>query len=239
MDAVTLSPSAVMPLSHLEILLRLGGAFLAGMALGFEREGHGRAAGLKTMILAASAAAVAMILGDHLYRESFLTPGAVFRPDRGRLAAGILTGIGFLGAGAILRKGASIRGVTTGAVLWTATILGMSFGSGAYFVGFIGLVISLIVLFLLPRLESKLRRDHYAQVLLTLDPEAGDESEWRSVIEGMGFAITGLERDVRNSRGRIHLTYFIRSDVPAGAAAPMRLIQTLAQANGVRRVQWK
>ncbi len=239
MDASSLAAIAPGPLSQLEILCRLAGAFGVGLALGYEREGHGRSAGLKTMILAATAAAVAMILGDHLYRESFLSPSAVFRPDRGRLAAGILTGIGFLGAGAILRKGASIRGVTTGAVLWSATILGMAFGSGAYFVGTVGLAISLLVLFVLPHIESKLRRDHYARVELTLDPDAGDESEWRTLMEGMGFSITGLERDVRNAGGRIRLTYHVRSDVPAGATAPMRLVQTLAQADGVRRVRWK
>src|SRR3989338_1113510 len=114
-----LNPLTAVPL--LDALTRIGFSLGAGLILGLERESHGRAAGLKTTVLACVASCLAMILSENFYLESAGAAG-VFRPDRARLAAGILTGIGFLGAGAIIRQGTLVRGVTTAAVLWYITI---------------------------------------------------------------------------------------------------------------------
>src|SRR3954465_8156256 len=114
----------------------------AGLVLGLERESHGRAAGLKTTILACVASCLAMILSEDFYRESFNQAASMMRPDRARLAAGILTGIGFLGAGAIIRQGTLVHGVTTAAVLWYTTILGLAFGSGHIAIGVMGACIA-------------------------------------------------------------------------------------------------
>src|SRR5882757_2438302 len=94
-----------------DVLLRIAGAFTGGFIIGWERETHGRAAGLRTTILACVAAALAMILSQVLFVQSGAMPGVgSWRPDPARLGAGILTGIGFLGGGAILRHGEFIRG---------------------------------------------------------------------------------------------------------------------------------
>src|SRR6267378_7219643 len=126
-------------LSVREMFLRLLMAFLAGFLVGWERESHGRPAGLRTNILACTAAALAMLVSEVLFTQSAASAGSgSWRPDPARLGAGILTGIGFLGGGTILRHENLIRGVTTAASLWFVTVLGLTFGSGEYFLGAVG-----------------------------------------------------------------------------------------------------
>src|SRR5947208_7485676 len=149
-------------LSYADMFLRLLMAFLAGLAIGWERESHGRPAGLRTTILACVASAVAMMVSEILFAQSAATnPSASWRPGPARLGAGILTGIGFLGAGTILRHENVIRGVTTAATLWFVTVLGLAFGSGEFSLGFIGFGIALVTLFVLPRFEKHIRSDWY------------------------------------------------------------------------------
>src|SRR5258706_1598343 len=127
-------------LSVREMFLRLLMAFLAGFVVGWERERHGRPAGLRTNFLACVAAALAMMVSEVLFTQSAvaLNPAASWRPDPARLGAGILTGIGFLGAGTIMRLSNFVRGVTTAASLWFVTVLGLTFGSGLFSLGFLG-----------------------------------------------------------------------------------------------------
>src|SRR5579859_3106208 len=128
------------PITLPEMCLRVGLAFIAGFAVGWERESHGRPAGLRTNILACVAAAVAMIVSEILFLESAAaTPTGSVRADPARLGAGVLTGIGFLGAGTIMRHENFVRGVTTAATLWVATVLGLAFGSGMFALGGLGL----------------------------------------------------------------------------------------------------
>src|SRR5438477_5568478 len=102
------------PIPIPEMFLRILMAFLAGFVVGWERESHGRPAGLRTTILACVASAVAMMVSQVLFVESAAaTATGSWRPDPARLGAGILTGIGFLGAGTILRQANFVRGITT------------------------------------------------------------------------------------------------------------------------------
>src|SRR4051812_6391896 len=139
------------------MLLRLGLAVLAGVVVGYERESHGRAAGLRTTMLTCVAAAAAMILSTSIYEGANIAIN--WRPDPTRIAAGILTGIGFLGAGAIVREGKTVRGVTTAAVLWFVTIIGMAFGAGQIVLGLLGLCVALGTLFVLPGVEAGIKND--------------------------------------------------------------------------------
>src|SRR5262244_3997735 len=140
--------------SFSQMLLRIGLAFVAGLIVGWERTSHGRAAGLRTTILACVASAMAMVISEALFAESAAaTAGGSWRPDPARLGAGILTGIGFLGAGTIMRHENIVRGVTTAASLWFVTVLGLAFGSGEFRLGFAGLIIGFATLFWLPIFE--------------------------------------------------------------------------------------
>jgi uncharacterized membrane protein YhiD involved in acid resistance len=137
-----------------DILLRLGAAFLASFIIGWERQSHGRPAGLRTTILACVAAAVAMVISELVFVEAAAMPGvSSWRPDPGRLGAGVLTGIGFLGGGAILKHSDYVLGVTTAATLWFTTVVGLAFGAGMFALGSLAVGVALIALYVLPSLE--------------------------------------------------------------------------------------
>src|SRR5216110_144289 len=144
--------SSIPSLSWPEILGRVALAAALGAVLGFERELREREAGLRTHMLVALGSALFTIVSAYGFRE-FLTSGdQVVRADPTRIAAQIVTGIGFLGAGAIIRQGVSIRGLTTAATLWVAAAIGMAAGAGYYSGAVIGTVVTLIALWPLRRL---------------------------------------------------------------------------------------
>ena len=143
---------ALPSLDWYEALLRIVIAAGLGAAIGIEREIREREAGLRTHILVSVGSALFTIVSAYGFRE-FLTSGdQVVRADPTRIAAQIVTGIGFLGAGAIIRQGVSIRGLTTAATLWVAAAIGMASGAGYYPGAVIGTVVTLIALWPLRRL---------------------------------------------------------------------------------------
>jgi len=186
-----------------DMFLRVGMAFLAGAVIGWERESHGRPAGLRTTILACVAAAVAMALSEVLFAQSAAsTFGSSWRPDPARLGAGILTGIGFLGAGTILRHANTIRGVTTAASLWFATVLGLTFGSGQFALGLIGVGLALITLLVLPRFERHIVVHVFATLTITADFAFMDEADFKRHVERLGPRLKGMRvhYDVENRK---------------------------------------
>ncbi|HWG04835.1 MAG TPA: MgtC/SapB family protein, partial [Beijerinckiaceae bacterium] len=157
-----------------EVLLRLGLAAIAGTVVGINRGQRGRAAGLRTMFLVCTGSALAMIAAHWMY----ISEGGIGGDNNAsRIAQGILAGMGFLGAGAIIRKGNLVRGVTTAASLWYVTILGLTFGSGCYEIGLIAWGFALLALFGLPHLEWHLMEDRYSTVIVIARAETLMESE--------------------------------------------------------------
>jgi putative Mg2+ transporter-C (MgtC) family protein len=125
--------AAVPPsLSGFEALLRLAIAAGLGAAIGVERELREREAGVRTHLLVSLGSALFTILSAYGFHEFLVDGGNVVRTDPTRIAAQIVTGIGFLGAGAIIREGLSVRGLTTAATLWVVAALGMACGAGYY-----------------------------------------------------------------------------------------------------------
>lgn len=124
-----------MPL-HLQIAVNLAAAWLAGGLIGVERSYHGRAAGFRTHCVVAIAAAAAVMVGyiPLLQPDLFHAPGASI-DNAGRIAQGVMTGVGFLGAGVIFREGVNIQGLTSAASIWATAAIGLLFGVGAYFPG--------------------------------------------------------------------------------------------------------
>jgi putative Mg2+ transporter-C (MgtC) family protein len=134
------------PLSDAELVQRLLTAALLGAALGFERELRHKEAGLRTNILIAIGSALFTLMSYELARD---VPGA----DPGRVAAQIVTGIGFLGAGAIMRTNGGIQGLTTAATVWVNAAVGVAAGGGEYHLAFIATTVTLVVLLVLQPLE--------------------------------------------------------------------------------------
>lgn len=135
-----------------EILIRLGLAALLGMIVGYERERQNQPAGLRTHTILAIGSCLAMTLSINLALE--YAPNG----DPVRLAAQVVSGIGFLGAGAILRYGTNVKGLTTATSLWTIAIVGLAVGAGHYFAAFGTTAALLIILSLLNLLEKRLIR---------------------------------------------------------------------------------
>lgn len=139
-------------LSFTSILIRLIFAFLLGGIIGFERERKGRSAGLRTHILVCSGSCLIMLVSIYMYtlftNELSLDPA--------RIAAGVVTGIGFLGAGTIIRSAQEVRGLTTAASVWISAAIGLAVGCGFFSGAFITTVIAFITLYCLKPLEKRL-----------------------------------------------------------------------------------
>src|SRR4051794_9609629 len=119
-------------LSWPEALLRVLVAAALGGAVGLERELRDREAGFRTHMLVAVGSALFTLVSAYGFRDFLVHGGSVVRADPTRIAAQIVTGIGFLGAGAIIRQGLSIRGLTTAATLWVVAAIGLAAGAGYY-----------------------------------------------------------------------------------------------------------
>jgi putative Mg2+ transporter-C (MgtC) family protein len=138
-------------LSDLELIQRLLTAAFLGSILGFERELRHKSAGLRTNILIAIGSALFTLMSYEIAAE---TVGA----DPGRLAAQIVTGIGFLGAGAIMRTNAGVQGLTTAATVWVNAAVGVAAGGGEYHLAYIATAITVAVLLVLQPLETMIDR---------------------------------------------------------------------------------
>lgn len=141
-----------MLISEGEILLRLGLAAVLGMIVGYERERQNQPAGLRTHAILAVGSCLAMTISINLSMQ-FLP--VVPNGDPARLAAQVISGIGFLGAGAILRYGTNVKGLTTATSLWTVAIVGLAVGAGHYFSAAGTTIAVLIILVLLSLLEKR------------------------------------------------------------------------------------
>lgn len=130
---------------QLDLGLRLLLAAIGGAAIGLEREIHDHPAGMRTHLLVAMGSALFAILSGTGYVDAF-HQGAAAAPDPTRIAAQVVTGIGFLGAGAIIHQGSIIRGLTTAASLWATAAVGLAVGTGQYVLGFVAVIIMLVSL---------------------------------------------------------------------------------------------
>jgi len=124
--------SSIPALDGWDAFLRLTFACGLGGLIGFEREIRDREAGIRTHLLVSLGSALFTIVSAYGFHEFLTGGGSVVRADPSRIAAQIVTGIGFLGAGAIIREGLSVRGLTTAATLWVVAAIGMSCGAGYY-----------------------------------------------------------------------------------------------------------
>jgi putative Mg2+ transporter-C (MgtC) family protein len=222
-----------------EIALRILASFLAGFIVGWERETHGRPAGLRTTILACVASAVAMMVSEILFAQTAAAnPTASWRPDPARLGAGILTGIGFLGAGTILRHENMIRGVTTAATLWFVTVLGLAFGSGQFTLGGIGVLTALLTLFVLPRLEKWIQSDWYSTLTVTTIIDALTEAELKSRLQSLGLIVQVMHFDYDLNKKQKTITCDVKLKRPQAFELSALVMKELTLQPGIVQVKW-
>jgi putative Mg2+ transporter-C (MgtC) family protein len=164
-----------------EMLLRMAAGIVAGGAIGYERERSGHAAGLRTHLLVALASTLFMLVSTQFYYYQRYEKGDLIATDPSRIAASVVTGIGFLGAGAILRTGLNIQGLTTAASLWLVAALGLAAGGGMYLETVTATGTSLIALIVLRRVEDK--RGHL--MLRRAELRLGNAALRDRIIEGL------------------------------------------------------
>jgi putative Mg2+ transporter-C (MgtC) family protein len=225
-----------------EILIRLGLATLAGAALGIEREHHGRAAGLRTTLLVCLASCVAMILSDSFYRDSYFHRAAVggWHPDPARLAAGVLSGMGFLGAGVIIRQSNHmIRGVTTAATLWFVTIIGLAFGAGAIGIGLLATAGALAVLMLVPYLEHQIKNDWYSDLGVSFSADDCSVDLIVRALDPLGVKVKGIDVEEDLEKRRCQATFHLRYKRRGMVAFSDSITESVRKIPGVSRITFK
>ncbi len=218
-----------------ESLLRLSLAAVLGGMIGAERELRDREAGLRTHLLVSLGSALFTIVGAYGF-HAFLNSGAnVVRVDPTRIAAQIVTGIGFLGAGAIIRHGFSVRGLTTAATLWVVAAVGMAAGAGYYSVAAITTALVLIALYPL-RIFAYLiiRRFRVEDGRLLVELAAGQTpGAVIDAVERTGARIESIDVSTEGDRRRVELDVELPRDTVAAA-----LVATVADIEHVAEVRW-
>lgn len=189
-----------------EYLLRIVLALICGFFLGLERKQHRHAVGIRTLALICVSSALLSIL------SIFMAENSLAEGDPTRIAAGVVTGIGFLGAGAILRQGLNIRGLTTAAVIFAAAAIGLACGAGLYMPALATLLIALIILFSVDKFERKLfPAEKTKSLTLKFADTQIDEKTIHALLEENGLVIfdVNVEYSVKNSQ--VILTYLLKS----------------------------
>jgi putative Mg2+ transporter-C (MgtC) family protein len=174
-----------------EIIFKLLLGTLLGGIIGFERQTHGRAAGFRTQLLVCVACVLIMIISENDYAKGAVNP-QLTRIDPTRIAAGAMTGIGFLGAGVILKTGLSVQGLTTAACIWIVSAIGLAIGAGQYLAGISGFAITFFSLWGLRILEVRMPRLTYRYVTVTTD-DSGDEKTVTTPFRQKGFEIVKMD----------------------------------------------
>jgi putative Mg2+ transporter-C (MgtC) family protein len=219
----------------LEYLLRLLLSCLFGGLIGLEREVHGRPAGFRTHLLVSLGACLFVLTSIQFYQQygnlSGIGPVGV---DPGRVAAQVVTGIGFLGAGAIIRERASIRGLTTAACLWVAAALGVACGVGLYVMATVVTLMAILSLLLLKKVESRLNRDAYVSLRVWSSDVEGQLARFEEIITACRMRVINItiEKNVENRE--IAISFFIQHSTRELAS---QLVDSLASVAGVKKVR--
>jgi putative Mg2+ transporter-C (MgtC) family protein len=216
------------------VLLRLFVAAVLGGAIGMERELRERGAGLRTHLVVCVGSALFTLVSAYGFRDFITAGGAYARIDPTRIAAQIVSGIGFLGAGAIIRQGLSVRGLTTAATLWLVAAIGMAAGAGYYDAALIATLGALLTLGplrivsyrVVQRLRPQLDR------LLVEIPAGSSPAPLIDAIEGRGGRVVSLDVAQEGDRRSVAVDIELH-----GIQAPA-IVASVAEVEGVLEVRW-
>lgn len=222
-----------------DIALRLVLATAAGMLIGYNREARSQAAGLRTTTLVCVSACLSMVMANLLLSSTGPEPRSYLRLDVMRLPLGVLTGIGFIGAGAIVKRGDAVVGVATAATLWFMTLVGLVFGAGQLALGGAVTVVGLGLLWGLEWADSAIRRRFRSGLTVCADPSRLPETELRRLLASAGQKVVAWSVTYRDG-GQ---TYEVRAEVewrgrPHDRAEPPAFLHDLATQAGVRVLDW-
>jgi putative Mg2+ transporter-C (MgtC) family protein len=176
---------------YLQMMYRLLAAVASGAFIGYERSFHGRPAGLRTHVLVCLASAVLMLVT--VYEDHWVRIGGEARLDPTRMAQGIMTGIGFLGAGVIVKEGLTVRGLTTAASIWITAAIGVLAGVGLYLPMAFSVLLALLVLSVFRWIENRVPTQAYYlfDVRYTREGDLSDEG-MRELLGRLGFSVANF-----------------------------------------------
>jgi putative Mg2+ transporter-C (MgtC) family protein len=214
-------------LSWHDIVIRLLLTLLAGALIGFNRESRGHAAGFRTCILICLAASVAMIQGNLLLDMVGKAPDSFSHIDILRMPLGILTGVGFIGGGTILKKGELVTGVTTAATLWITTVIGLCFGGGQLILGMAATFLCILTVWLLRWVDFRISREKHAFVLINMGLTDKTPPDLDALIKPLGYHahFYQLLNDVKSNETKF--LYEISWSKPESSSPPVDLIAML------------
>lgn len=223
-----------MVIPNAEMLLRLGASVVFGAAIGYEREHAGRPAGLRTHLLVSLASATFMIVSTQFVYFQNYGKDDLVAVDTSRIAASVVAGVGFLGAGAIFRTGMSVQGLTTAASLWMAASIGLAAGGGMYLVGAVATTSALVCLSVLRRVEGKQWRLIMRRVVVVVDTDAEHIRAITDCLRRFGAPTADVDRDLNRENNHARLAVNMR--FPSQDSLD-KLFADLAELPGVRRIK--
>ena len=215
-----------------EIVIRLAIASVLGMIVGFERERQNQPAGLRTHTILAIGSCLAMTISINLAMQ--FTP-LVPNGDPARLAAQVVSGIGFLGAGAILRYGTSVKGLTTATSMWTMAIVGLAVGAGHYWVGVGITFMILVVLNILTVFEKRFIQSYSVHIIQI---SANDRSKLLDDLQTVVTSITksfgspNIDKNLRSKRIKVAYSVKLNKNISVE-----EVIAKFSEINGVRDIK--
>ena len=218
-----------MMIANNELILRLVVSCVLGGLIGLEREGLNRPAGFRTHILVALGSTLIMLISIYGFSNS---PGP---HDPARLAAQVVSGIGFLGAGTIMKEGLSVKGLTTAASLWVVAAIGLSSGAGFYVGAVATTVLVYVTLVFFTRLErSYLHRDHYVRLTLVMLDTAGQLGKIGTVLGRREISMRNIcTSHVDAEEDQVHVQLEVK--LPHGVTM-LHVLSDLGEVPGVIRV---
>jgi putative Mg2+ transporter-C (MgtC) family protein len=214
-------------ISEKDMVIRLVVALLLGGVIGYERERDAQAAGLRTHMILTLGACLAMILSINV--------SALRNSDPTRLAAQVISGIGFLGAGAILRFGFNIKGLTTAASLWTMAVVGLAIGYGYFLAGVVTTGLMMLILTVINMIENRFIRNSSMHSIVVDIKDTNNTLRLvrKALAEGADQIKTfGVQRSIKND----HLRLESIARIPRGEKLE-KLVETISHIEGVRSIK--
>jgi putative Mg2+ transporter-C (MgtC) family protein len=213
-------------------------AAVVGGIIGFERETHGQAAGLRTNVLVCTGACLLMMLSlhiEHIFREVTINE-SVIRLDPGRIASYAIASMGFLGAGAIITGKGTVKGLTTAASMWLVTGIGLAIGAGYYIPALTSVLLSLTVLYGFRQIKKHLPKDEHTILTLVFDQVQGPLEQIKDILvsHNVNINFINYHLDQRQKTVTYKLRLQSRMDIPWG-----HLVHAMKEVGALRSISWE
>lgn len=219
--------------SYTDVFVKLILSLFFGGIVGYEREAHGRAAGLRTHILVSVGSCLIMLTSTYIY-EVYKNVTVI---DPSRIAAGVVTGIGFLGAGTILRFRGSVIGLTTAASIWAVAAVGLATGLGFYEGAIVTTALILATLILVSRMEYRfIRKDWYKRLIIISEIQGAKLQKIRNVLAKYNAEIKDFEVEKLADKNESSLRFDIKL---TSNKYDDTIIMTILEIEGISKARWE